>query len=81
MAKKATASGGPTSEPLADFPRDPETGRVMPKGYGALKGQYVVRDGIDLTKPIAEQVARLERLERARERAAAVRNRAAPSGK
>jgi hypothetical protein len=26
------------------------------KGYGALKGQFEVRKGLDLTKPIAEQV-------------------------
>jgi hypothetical protein len=46
----------PTAKPIR---RDAATGRLVPKGYGALKGQYVVRDGIDLTKPIAEQVARL----------------------
>lgn len=32
-----------------------------PEGYGALRGAFVVRDGIDLTKPIYEQVARLRR--------------------
>ena len=38
--------------------RDAKTGRMLPAGYGALKGQYVVRKGLDLTKPIFEQVRR-----------------------
>lgn len=37
--------------------REP-TGRVVPLGYGKLKGRYAVRPGIDLTKPIFEQVVR-----------------------
>jgi hypothetical protein len=36
--------------------RDAKTGRMIPAGYGALKGKYVVREGVDLTKPIFEQV-------------------------
>jgi hypothetical protein len=36
--------------------RDAKTGRMIPAGYGALKGQYVVREGVDGTKPIFEQV-------------------------
>jgi len=36
--------------------RDAKTGRMIPAGYGALKGKYVVREGIDVTKPIFEQV-------------------------
>ena len=36
--------------------RDAKTGRMLPAGYGALKGKYVVRKGIDITKPIFEQV-------------------------
>jgi hypothetical protein len=36
--------------------RDAKTGRLIPAGYGALKGKYVVREGVDLTKPIFEQV-------------------------
>jgi len=39
---------------------DNETGKTLPlKGYGALKGVYVVRKGIDLSKPIFEQVSKL----------------------
>ena len=35
------------------------TGKKLPlKGYGALKGRYVVRDGIDITKPISPQSIR-----------------------
>jgi hypothetical protein len=40
--------------------------RSVPKGYGALRGQFVVRRGIDLTKPIYEQILKLERKERRR---------------
>jgi hypothetical protein len=36
--------------------RDAKTGRLIPAGYGALKGKYVVRKGVDVTKPIFEQV-------------------------
>jgi hypothetical protein len=33
-----------------------KTGKQLaPKGYGALKDEYVVKEGIDLTKPIYEQ--------------------------
>jgi hypothetical protein len=28
------------------------------KGYGALKGEYIVNKGIDLSKPIAAQAAK-----------------------
>ena len=31
-----------------------------PEGYGALQGQFVVRPGLDLTKPIYEQVLELD---------------------
>jgi hypothetical protein len=41
--------------------RDVKTGRMIPAGYGALKGQYVVRKGVDVTKPIFEQVRRASR--------------------
>ncbi len=37
---------------------------TLPKGYGALRGQLVVRPGIDLTKPIYEQWLKLRRKER-----------------
>ena len=36
--------------------RDTETGEIFVlKGYGALKGEYSVKKGIDLTKPIFAQ--------------------------
>ena len=34
------------------------TGRVVPLGYGKLRGLYKIRPGIDLTKPIFEQAVR-----------------------
>jgi len=38
---------------------DKQTGKVTTlKGYGALRDDYVVRKGIDLTKPIASQAAK-----------------------
>ena len=38
---------------------DKQTGRIATlKGYGALRDDYVVRKGIDLTKPIAPQVSK-----------------------
>ena len=43
----------------ASIARDAKTGRMLPAGYGALKGQYVVRKGVDVTKPIFEQVRRV----------------------
>jgi hypothetical protein len=36
----------------------------QPEGYGALGGQFVVRPGLDLTKPILEQVLELDNKER-----------------
>ena len=39
--------------------RDERSGRELPlKGYGALKGQFAVKPGLDLSKPIAEQAGR-----------------------
>ena len=34
---------------------------VRPLGYGSLRGKYAFRKGIDLTKPIYEQVLKLEK--------------------
>jgi len=34
------------------------------KGYGALRGQFVIREGLDVTKPIFEQVLKLEKKDR-----------------
>lgn len=35
------------------------TGKQLPlKGYGALKGEFEIRKGVDLTRPIAAQVTR-----------------------
>jgi hypothetical protein len=39
---------------------------VLPKGYGALRGKFVVRRGIDLTKPIYEQYLKASQKERSR---------------
>ena len=39
---------------------------MVPKGYGALRGQFVVRRGIDLTKPIYEQYLKVEQKKRRR---------------
>ena len=44
----------------------PQIGRkaaVLPKGYGALRGQIAIRPGMDLTKPI-RPVAKQDRKER-----------------
>lgn len=39
--------------------RDERSGRELPlKGYGAMKGQFVVKPGVDVSKPIAAQVGR-----------------------
>ncbi|HYI40353.1 MAG TPA: hypothetical protein VE053_08550 [Allosphingosinicella sp.] len=36
--------------------RDPKSGRyVVVRGAGSLKGQLTLREGLDLTKPIASQ--------------------------
>jgi hypothetical protein len=37
---------------------DSATGKRLPlKGYGALKGEFEIRKGLDLSKPIAAQAA------------------------
>lgn len=39
--------------------RDERSGRELPlKGYGAMKGRFVVKPGVDVSKPIAAQVGR-----------------------
>lgn len=46
--------------------RDSESGAVLAlKGYGAMSGEYVVREGIDLSKPIAAQAADVKPKEKA----------------
>jgi hypothetical protein len=35
-----------------------------PEGYGTLRGQFVIRPGLDVTKPIFEQVLKLEKKDR-----------------
>lgn len=36
---------------------DTQSGKCLPlEGYGALKDEFEVREGLDLTKPIAAQV-------------------------
>lgn len=38
--------------------QDKRTGKTLAlRGYGALKGEYVVKKGINLSKPIAAQAA------------------------
>lgn len=38
--------------------RDKRSGKVLPlKGYGSLKGQFSVKPGMDISKPIAAQTA------------------------
>ena len=49
------------TSPSVTVGRDAKTGRMLPAGYGALKGQYVVRKGVDITKPIFDQVRRASR--------------------
>ena len=57
-ARKRMAQG--KSAKRATTIRCKETGQVyVLKGYGALKNKYVVKSGIDLSKPIAEQAWRL----------------------
>jgi hypothetical protein len=42
--------------------RDAATGRVVEvRGYGALKGQLPIAKGVDLTKPIYDQVKKKAR--------------------
>ncbi len=41
---------------------DAQTGKRLPlKGYGALKGEFEIRKGLDLCQPIAAQVMRKPR--------------------
>lgn len=54
---------------------DKETGETFPlEGYGSMKGQFSVREGVDLAKPIWEQVKdKLERpVAKAKSKAVAV---------
>ena len=48
-----TARKSPTPKLI----RDPRTGEMLEvRGYGALRGRLKIMPGIDLTKPIYEQV-------------------------
>lgn len=50
-----TVSANGKSEPA--IISDAKTGKRLPlKGYGALKGEFEVRKGLDLCQPIAAQV-------------------------
>lgn len=41
--------------------RDSRSGKLLPlKGYGALKGEFKVRSGLNLSQPIAAQAAKKE---------------------
>jgi hypothetical protein len=56
---KRPKGGGP-----ATF-RNEETGEVLVlRGYGSMKGKLELREGIDLAKPIYEQVLKLEAREK-----------------
>lgn len=58
---KSTERYSTRFEPGADVLviEDKRTGKTATlRGYGALRGDYVVRKGIDLTKPIAAQAAK-----------------------
>jgi hypothetical protein len=64
MPNKPASARKQVPESPVTIVRDPETGRTLPLyGYGALKGQFEIRPGIDLTKPIYEQVLKLDALE------------------
>ena len=42
--------------------RDSASGKVLGlKGYGALSGEFAVRKGVDLSKPIYEQAAKIQK--------------------
>jgi hypothetical protein len=41
--------------------KPPQKSAALPKSYGSLRGQFVVRDDIDLTKPIYEQALKASR--------------------
>jgi len=56
MAANTTPT--PRLPTLAEFPRDPATGALLPIGYGVLHGMLRIPPDIDLTKPIYEQVRR-----------------------
>ena len=56
MGKLNTESPPHTPVP-GKIVRDSSTGRMVEvRGYGALKGQLDIAKGVDLTKPIYEQV-------------------------
>jgi hypothetical protein len=61
MSTKKNTSAKKHTSGCATVGRDAKTGRMVPAGYGALKGEYVVRKGVDITKPIFEQVRRTSR--------------------
>jgi hypothetical protein len=66
MAKSTTkASKGGTA---AVRKKTPAKRGQYPEGYGALRGQFVVRPGLDLTKPIYEQVLELDKKEHRKKR-------------
>jgi hypothetical protein len=57
--------------------RDDRTGKVrVVHGYGAMKGKLALREGLDLTKPIYEQVLKLEARAKRKSLAKRVRKKA-----
>jgi hypothetical protein len=66
MTKSMTKA--PKGNTSAAPKKTPAKRGTYPEGYGALRGQFVVRPGLDLTKPIYEQVLELDRKERRKKR-------------
>ncbi len=62
MTKRTTKT--PKVGAAAARKKTPAKRGKFPEGYGVLRGQFVVRPGLDLTKPIYEQVLELDRKER-----------------
>jgi hypothetical protein len=60
MAKRATK----TSRHNATDGKSAGKPARFPEGYGALRGQFVIREGLDVTRPIFEQVLKLDRNKR-----------------
>jgi hypothetical protein len=59
-----TKSSTKASNLSANLRKAPVKRTRYPEGYGALRGRFVVRPGLDLTKPILEQVLELDKKER-----------------
>jgi hypothetical protein len=65
---KSTTTKAPKGSTAAVRKKTPAKHGQYAEGYGALRGQFVVRPGLDLTKPIYEQVLELDKKERRKKR-------------